>query len=519
MRLRELIKGAGYIIPEGVDAEVSGVTADSRKVSQGTVFVAVKGGKSDGAGFAFEAVRNGAVAIVSEKVTPRPTPLGVGAPKGGSGGIEQTRDAGVPVIIVHDAREAVGRLSSVFFDVPSEKLTMAGVTGTNGKTTVTYLIESIFRAAQYRPGLIGTVSYRHGAKTIEAKYTTPEAEDLQRLLSDMLLSGVTHCVMEVSSHSIEQERISGCRYDARVFTNLTPEHLDYHGTMEAYFKAKKKFFGADYAKPGAASVVNIDDKFGAMLRKEVKNAIGYSIEKKTDIYPREYSVTSGGIKAVLVTPKGDVYVNSPFIGEYNLQNIMAAAGAGAALDISPEAIENGINSLKAVPGRLESVNPGGDITAYVDYAHTPDALERVLKVFNGLPRAGRIITVFGCGGNRDRSKRPVMGEIAARLSHLTIVTSDNPRNEDPLEIIKEIESGIKGIKKYTGNEKVSEKGYMAVPDRGEAISKAVEAAEKGDTILVAGKGHEDYQIIGDKRLHFDDREALRNILKVVRPLK
>ena len=498
MRLKELIKGAGYTIPGGADAEVSGVTADSRKVSQGTVFVAIKGGKSDGAGFAFEAMKNGAVAIVSEKEAP---------------------ETGVPLIIVSDAREAVGRLSSVFFGAPSEKLTMAGVTGTNGKTTVTYLIESIFRAAGYRPGLIGTVSYRHGAKTIEAKYTTPEAEDLQKLLSDMLSSGVTHCVMEVSSHSIEQKRISGCRYDARVFTNLTPEHLDYHGTMEGYFAAKRKFFSHDYAKKGAASVVNIDDKWGAMLCKEAENPLGYSIAEKTDIYPKEYSITSGGIKAVLATPKGDVYVNSPFIGEHNLQNIMAAAGAGAALDMPVEAIENGINSLKAVPGRLESVSPGSGITAYVDYAHTPDALERVLKVFNNLPHAGRIITVFGCGGNRDRTKRPVMGEIAVRLSHLTIVTSDNPRNEDPLEIIKEIESGIRGVKKYTDNEKVIEKGYMAVPDRGEAILKAVEAAEKGDTILVAGKGHEDYQIIGDTRLHFDDREALRNILKVVGPLK
>ena len=498
MKLTELIKGAGYMIPEGADVEVSGVTADSRKVSQGTVFVAIKGGKSDGAGFALEAMKKGAVAIVSEKEAP---------------------DAGIPAIIVYDAREAVGRLSSVFFGVPSEKLTMVGVTGTNGKTTVAYLIESIFRAAQHRPGLIGTVSYRHGAKTIEAKYTTPEAEDLQRLLSDMLSSGVTHCVMEVSSHSIEQKRISGCRYDARVFTNLTPEHLDYHGTMEGYFAAKRKFFSRDYAKPGAASVVNIDDKWGVMLRNETENVLGYSVKEKTDIYPKEYSITSGGIKAVLATPKGDVYVNSPFIGEHNLQNIMAAAGAGAALDIPAEAIENGINSLKAVPGRLESVSPGSGVMAYVDYAHTPDALERVLTVFNSLPHAGRIITVFGCGGNRDRTKRPVMGEIAVRLSHLTIVTSDNPRNEDPLEIIKEIESGIKGVKKYTDNEKVIEKGYMVAPDRGEAILKAALAAEKGDMILVAGKGHEDYQIIGDKRLHFDDREALRNILKVVRPLK
>ncbi|MFZ3072335.1 MAG: UDP-N-acetylmuramoyl-L-alanyl-D-glutamate--2,6-diaminopimelate ligase [Thermodesulfobacteriota bacterium] len=498
MRLIELIKGAGYTIPEGVDAEVSGVTADSRKVSQGTVFVAVKGCKSDGAGFALEAVKNGAVAIVSEKEMQIP---------------------GVPVITVFDAREAVGRLSSIFFNKPSEKLTMAGVTGTNGKTTVAYLIESIFRAGQHRPGLIGTVGYRHGAKNIPAPYTTPEAEDLQRLLNDMLSSGVTHCVMEVSSHSIEQKRISGCRYDARVFTNLTPEHLDYHGTMEGYFAAKRKFFSRGYAKPGAASVVNIDDKWGAMLRNGTENVLGYSVKEKTDIYPKEYSIALSGIKAVLATPKGDVYVNSPFIGEHNLQNIMAAAGAAAALDIPVEAIENGINSLKAVPGRLESVSSGSGITAYVDYAHTPDALDRVLTVFNRLSRGGRIITVFGCGGNRDKSKRPVMGEIAARLSHLTIVTSDNPRNEDPLEIIKEIESGIRGVKKYIDHERVVEKGYMAVPDRGEAILKAVEAAGKGDTILVAGKGHEDYQIIGDKRLHFDDREALRNILKVVGPLK
>ncbi|MBI5599854.1 MAG: UDP-N-acetylmuramoyl-L-alanyl-D-glutamate--2,6-diaminopimelate ligase [Deltaproteobacteria bacterium] len=505
MRLKELIHSLDCAAAGLKDAEVeiTGISSDSKEVSPGFLFVAMKGVKRDGGEFIKDAIEKGAVCVVTEKEA--------------AGGMDD-----VPRIIVKDARGVIGRLSDRFYGEPSKKLKLVGVTGTNGKTTVTYLVEAIFAEAGLSGGVIGTVNYRYAGKVSAAPHTTPEAPALQRLLRDMVASGVTHCAVEVSSHSLEQKRVDGTRFDVKVFTNLTPEHLDYHRTMEAYFNAKARFFtecASDSSR--GISIINVDDGWGAVLQKEVKPSLRYSMGKNADIYPTAYSITGDGIEAAVHTPRGEVSVKSPLTGEHNLYNILAAVGAACVLGIGLDCIERGVAAFKGVPGRLERVGSGTP-RAYVDYAHTPDALERTLKVMTAATdisnggRVGRLITVFGCGGNRDRLKRPLMGGISAKLSDVTVLTSDNPRDEDPLDIIKEIEKGMEGVKKYAPNEPVADKGYFVIPDRAEAIKKAVEIAGRPDTILLAGKGHEDYQIIKNRRFPFDDREVLRGFLKEAR---
>jgi UDP-N-acetylmuramoyl-L-alanyl-D-glutamate--2,6-diaminopimelate ligase len=344
------------------------------------------------------------------------------------------------------------------------------------------------------------------------------------ILREMKDAGVTHCIMEVSSHSLAQKRIDGCRFAVRVFTNLSPEHLDYHHTMEEYFNAKARLFtDTTLEAEGGVSVVNVDDEWGEELAGRLEDPLSYSIvcdRRRSRIYPGDFSLSAEGIVARVKTPGGTVEVRSPLVGEYNLYNIMAAVAVGFAAGIEAPLISRGINALKSVPGRLEMVTktglPAGPgrFKAYVDYAHTPDALERVLSALRAV-REGRIITVFGCGGNRDRKKRPLMGEVSARLSDVTIVTSDNPRDEEPLDIIKEIEAGVKGVKgvkRYDPEKAIEEKGYTVIPERAEAITKAVSLARPGDTVLIAGKGHEDYQIVKGKRLRFDDREVLKKVI-------
>ena len=502
MKLKELINSFDHAGDITEDIEITGISCNSKEVEAGNLFVAIKGAKADAGVFAKNAVEKGAACVVTEKKL----------------------DIAVSQIIVRDSRSALARLSDRFFGKPSKKLKMVAVTGTNGKTTVTYLIESIFTQAGLNSGVIGTVNYRYGGRVFPAPLTTPSAPALQKLLKEMLDSGVTHCAMEVSSHSILQRRVEGTRFDVKVFTNLTPEHLDYHRTMEEYFRAKASLFtDAAFETGRAVSIINVDDRWGEILQKEVRPSLRYSLGKNADIYPVGYSVTKDGIEADIYTPRGTVSVASPLVGEHNLYNILASAGACCVLGLPLDAVGKGIAALKNVPGRLERVNgggasggAGGGIRAYVDYAHTPDALERTLTVISGISK-GRVITVFGCGGNRDRLKRPVMGGISARLSDVTIVTSDNPREEDPLEIIKEIEKGMGGIKKYDGRAQGANKGYMIITDRSEAIKKAVEIAKAGDTILVAGKGHEDCQIVKGGKFAFDDREVLKNFLKEARP--
>ncbi|MBI5345422.1 MAG: UDP-N-acetylmuramoyl-L-alanyl-D-glutamate--2,6-diaminopimelate ligase, partial [Deltaproteobacteria bacterium] len=338
---------------------------------------------------------------------------------------------------------------------------------------------------------------------------------------EMADAGVTHLAMEVSSHALDQKRVSiSCRFDAAVFTNLTHEHLDYHGTMEEYFRCKSILFERLLREPGKSlPVVNIDDPWGRRLASVLSPALTYSLKKGADVYPEGYSYFDDRTEAVIVTPQGKLRLSSHLVGEYNLSNILASVAAGSAIGLPLEAIGRGVEGLRRVPGRLEKIESpppidsigGKRFLAYVDYAHTGDALLRVLGALKSIAK-GRVITVFGCGGNRDRMKRPVMGEIAARMSDVTIITSDNPRDEDPLDIIREVEAGIKGVKRYGADEPVKGKGFISIPDRREAVRKAVSIAGDNDTILVAGKGHEECQIVRGNRTHFNDTEEIKDAM-------
>ncbi len=494
MKLKNLIDsiGAEVIMAGGdADVEIGSIAFDSRDVNREgkTLFAALPGEHVDGHRFVKNAVDNGAVAVLAQR---------------------PAKGVTVPQIIARDSRAALSRISDRFYGEPSKGLIMAGVTGTNGKTTTTYLLESIFAEAGFSPGVIGTVNYRYGGKVFPAPHTTPEAPELHRILKEMSDAGVTHCVMEVSSHALHQKRAADVRLNAGVFTNLTHDHLDYHKTMEDYFEAKKVLFKELLRVKHGAAIINADSVWGRTLLKEVAEAVPFGLVKCAGVYPKEYKLTSGGIEALVATPQWTLKISSNLVGEYNLQNILGAIAAAYSLGIEPLSIEKGINALKNVPGRLEkfAVNGSRGFTAYVDYAHTDDALRRALMALKNVT-TGRIITVFGCGGNRDRLKRPKMGMVSAELSSLSIITSDNPRDEDPLEIIREIEAGMSGARKYSADANPDGRGYMVIPERAEAIKKAVSLAKKGDVILVAGKGHEDYQIVKGVRAHFSDFEELR----------
>ncbi|VAV83268.1 UDP-N-acetylmuramoylalanyl-D-glutamate--2,6-diaminopimelate ligase [hydrothermal vent metagenome] len=498
MRLKELMRAIGEKATK--DAEVLAIECDSRKVDAGSLFVAISGEHFDGANFIKDAAGRGAVCAVTERFI---------------------KDVSCEQIIVEDCKSAFATLSAALFSEPSACMKMAGVTGTNGKTTVAYILESIFKAAGKKSALMGTIQYRYGDTVLDSTLTTPMANELQGFLRDAADSGVTHSVMEVSSHALSQRRVDGCDFDVKVFTNLTPEHLDYHGTMEAYFEDKARFFvSGDFGAGRCGSVINIDDEWGRVLKERTMPALSYSLESGADIYPQCYGITRGGIKGKLRIPGSAIVINSELIGEHNLYNIMAAAGAAYVMGIANKSIEKGIKNLKSIPGRLEKVVAAGQaFDVYVDYAHTPDALERTLKVLNSLKKKGRLITVFGCGGDRDKTKRPVMGATAVELSDVAIVSSDNPRDEDPAEIISDVESGIKGFKRLDANMAVSGKGYYAIVDRTQAVRKAVDIARAGDIVFVAGKGHEDYQIVKGERLYFDDRVVLKEALKARGSLK
>ncbi|MFQ5735349.1 MAG: UDP-N-acetylmuramoyl-L-alanyl-D-glutamate--2,6-diaminopimelate ligase [Thermodesulfobacteriota bacterium] len=490
MRLKDLIGPLGAVrVIGGTEAEVTGICLDSRAVAGGPgggpLFAAIPGEHVDGHEFIGKAVELGASAVLAS----RPVE-----------GLQ------VPQVIVEDTRAALSKLSDVFYASPSKEICVLGVTGTNGKTTVAYLVESILREAGYSPGVVGTVNYRYGGNSYPAAHTTPQAPDLHRMLREMADSGVTHCVMEVSSHALEQKRVADVAFRAGVFTNLTHDHLDYHATMEEYFGCKSMLFGLVDGNRGVL-VTNMDDAWGRLLKRDFPASVTCSLEEGADVYPRTATLGDGITSARIRTPAGDMDVTSHLAGEYNLQNVLASVAAGFALGICAEAIKKGVSALESVPGRLQKVVSSDGFTAYVDYAHTGDALERALSALRNIA-SGRIISVFGCGGNRDRLKRPEMGGISARLADISIVTSDNPRDEDPLEIIEEIEAGIKGIRKYSEDETPGGRGYIVVPDRAAAISRAVGLARRGDVILLAGKGHEDYQIVGGQRLHFSDMEAV-----------
>jgi UDP-N-acetylmuramoyl-L-alanyl-D-glutamate--2,6-diaminopimelate ligase len=501
VRLAELLRAvpehdaavASALDNRSAAASVTAVTYDSRKVTGGAIFVALRGLQNDGTAFAQEAIARGAVAVVSEAAAPSGVP--------------------VPWIHVSDARNALAALAAEFWGHPSEALTLVGITGTNGKTTTSYVLASIFEAAGVRCGRIGTVGYRIGDREIEAARTTPEAPELQHMLRDMVTQGCGACVMEVSSHALALRRADHLRFSAAIFTNLTRDHLDFHQDMEAYFQAKLRLF--ELLPGDGFGVTNSDDRRGAAFAAKARRPVTYAIDGAADVTPIDLSLSLDGLEFQARTPRGLVHVRSRLVGRPNAYNILAALSTAMALDVPFGAIEEGIWNLVNVPGRFQVVSsPTDDVRVVVDYAHTDDALKNLLETGRPLT-SGRLITVFGCGGDRDRTKRPLMGAVAARLSDLVVITSDNPRSENPAAIIEDVKRGIVPAadrKPPNGGAGPKTTPYLVVADRREAIERAIAAAQRGDLVLIAGKGHEKYQVIGDRVLPFDDVDVARAAL-------
>ncbi|MGI8441301.1 MAG: UDP-N-acetylmuramoyl-L-alanyl-D-glutamate--2,6-diaminopimelate ligase [Thermoleophilaceae bacterium] len=462
------------LMGDGPEVEVRDLAYSSRSVAPGALFFCVRGFSADGHRFAPDAVERGAVALVCER------PLGLG----------------VPEVIVPDARAAMGPAAARFFGDPTSELGVVGITGTNGKTTTAYLVRAVLEAAGTPTGLLGTVASVVGGREEPVERTTPEAIDLQRLLGRMRDAGDRTCAMEVSSHALELGRAEGIRFAARVFTNLTQDHLDFHPTMEDYYRAKRRLFDG----PGA-SVVNADDPYGRRLAGELEGAATtFAIEAEADIRAREVAFDTAGAAFRCETPEGEVEIAMGLPGLFNVRNALAAVGAARALGLDLEAIARGLASARRVPGRFEPVDEGQDFAVLVDYAHTPDSLENVLRAARPIT-AGRLHVVFGAGGDRDRGKRPLMGAVATELADRVIVTSDNPRSEDPESIVEEI---LAGAGRATQREL----------DRRAAILMAVESAEPGDVVVVAGKGHEQGQeLAGGRKEPFDDVVVVRESLR------
>lgn len=487
MRLSEVIKGiktSGHGVL--TDTEITGISYDSRKTGQGHLFIATRGETVDGHDFIGQAISRGAAAVVCETM---PLSGGIGA-----------GTCGVPFVIVDDSREALALISNNFFNRPSEALQVTGVTGTNGKTTTSYLIKAILESWGKKVGLIGTIQYMIGDEVFPAPHTTPEAPEFQGLLEKMRQAGCTHVISEISSHALAQKRVDGTLFRSAVFTNLTREHLDFHETMEGYFSAKERLF-RELLEHGGPAVINRDDAWGRRLIGSLSgNIISYGMEEGAELVAADIRNTFDGLTFNVVFEGNKYEVTSALTGLPNVYNILSAAGAAVAAGAPWEHITKGIKKAGTVAGRFERVDAGQGFLAVVDYAHTEDALERLIYTARGLT-GGKIITVFGCGGNRDRGKRPAMGAISTRLSDLVIFTTDNPRSERPDDIISEIEKGA------------VRKNYLIEPDRKEAIRRAVLIARENDVVLVAGKGHEDYQEINGKRFHFSDREVLEEAIK------
>ncbi|MGC0771693.1 MAG: UDP-N-acetylmuramoyl-L-alanyl-D-glutamate--2,6-diaminopimelate ligase [Candidatus Acidiferrum sp.] len=486
MKLRDLLEGTETrVSPTAEGMEIRNVTCDSRKVQPRALFFALHGAKADGNAFIRDAVSRGAVAIVSEDAAPASIP------------------ASVAWIQVREARKALAVMAANFFGHPAKALQLVAVTGTNGKTTTTSLIDSIVKASGAKTGLFGTIAYHTPLGEYPAPNTTPESVDLQGFLAEIRDAGGKYAVLEASSHSLAMDRLWGCHFAAAVFTNLTREHMDYHKTFEDYFAAKKRLFEGTGAGSPEVAVINSDDEYGKRLSGLAKNTVTYGLESDADIGTKKFQLTFNGLAFTAHTPGGKVQVTSPLVGRINVYNILAAIGAAQALGFSTEILEAGIRNLESVSGRFQRIDLGQPFFVVVDYAHTDDALENLIRTARELNPKGRIITLFGCGGGKDRTKRPVMGEVTGRMSDLTILSSDNPRQEDPLKIISDI---IVGLQKTAGK-------YLIEPDREKAIGVAMDEARAGDIVLLAGKGHENYQILADKTLEFDDRDVARRALR------
>jgi UDP-N-acetylmuramoyl-L-alanyl-D-glutamate--2,6-diaminopimelate ligase len=494
MRLSQVIVGTGAVGAGAGDPEVAAITCDSRAIRPGAVFFALPGVKADGHAFAADAARAGAVAVVAERAV---------------------ACAPARLLLAPNARRAMALAAANFHGRPADALTLVGVTGTNGKTTVAWLVEAIARAAGVPAGLVGTVSFRWPGVDRPASHTTPESTELMALLAEMRDAGARLAAIEVSSHALAQERAAALAFRAAGFTNLTRDHLDYHGDLERYFAAKRRLFTEQLA-PGGAAVVNGADPFGARLASELAGRTVWRFGGDgAELRAREARHGLAGIEAALDTPAGAIALRSPLVGAHNLENLLCAAGLALAAGLPREAVERGLASATGAPGRLERVGDG-PVAVFVDYAHTDDALARVLDALRALaPR--RLVCVFGCGGDRDRGKRPLMGEVAGRRADLAIVTSDNPRTEDPLAILHAVVPGLEraGRPRVEAAQALAgAAGWVVVPDRAEAIALAIRAARPGDAVLVAGKGHETYQIVGAERRHFDDREEARRALGI-----
>ena len=503
MRIREFLAIDAIDQAEGdLDREVKGLCCDSRKLQTGDIFFAAPGEKTDGHDFIPDAVRRGAAAIVLSRSSSWSPP---------------------PAFVrVRDVRRSMGLWAAHFYGRPSAKIQLIGVTGTNGKTTLTYLIESLCRAAGMRPGVIGTINYRYAGQEVPSHHTTPESLDIQALLAEMVAAGVESTAIEVSSHALAQQRVRGLDFDVGVFTNLSRDHLDYHKDMDEYFSAKASLF-TDYlpasCKPRKAAVIFGDDPRGQELLQKLRSSAldlwSYGESPERDVHPLKVERDVNGLRGEIQARGEKVRFGSPLIGAANLQNILGAVAVGRALGLDAITIAAGIGQLQAVPGRLEKVANERGITILVDYAHSPDALEKVLGAVRPLTR-GKLLCVFGCGGDRDRGKRPLMGAIAARMSDVTVLTSDNPRTEEPSAILADVEAGLKSagaVKLDAPPLRRDHRGkagvYFVEGERRKAIRAAIAAASSGDLVLIAGKGHEDYQIIGVQKIHFDDREIAR----------
>jgi len=469
----------------GPDCDVQGLQYDSRLIQPGELFFAIRGFKVDGHEFVQHAVDRGAVAVVVEE--------------------QQSLSQSITQIIVSDSRVAMGEMAAAYYGYPGDHLRVIGITGTNGKTTTTYLIKAILQQAGYKVGLIGTIQNLIGTEVIPAKRTTPESLDLQRLLAEMVAKQVDYVVMEVSSHALELKRTAGLEFDIGVFTNLTQDHLDFHHDFSHYFQAKSRLF-TDLArrqcKTRKAAVINFDDSFGLQMAAQSSAPVySYGVNQYSQFHADNIAVTPKGVKYDLVTPLGSVALSLQLTGKFNIYNSLAASAACFAEGVSLQDIKIGLESVSGVPGRFELVNEGQDFTVLVDYAHTPDSMANVLQTARNLT-SQRVIVVFGAGGDRDRTKRPLMGEVAARYSDYAVITSDNPRSEDPEQICRDIEQGIPHGFAYT-----------TIINRSQAIEYAIRLAKPGDVVIIAGKGHETYQEFADRTIAFDDRAEARRVLK------
>ena len=488
MRLKQLIKSLDsyHVYSNLEDFEVEGITCNSKEALANYIFVAIKGTREDGHRFITEAIDNGARVIIVQ---------------GQEASSSKWQEKNIPLIWVDDTRKALAKLAAEFYGNPSGKIKVVGITGTNGKTTVSYLIEALIEEANFVPAVIGTINYRFRDKVIPSKNTTPGPLELQSLLSQMQNEGVNYAVMEVSSHALDQDRVAGIKFHSAIFTNLTQDHLDYHETLENYFQAKCKLF--KNINSHSFGIINHDDRYGMKIKSLTKAQVfTFGIEKKADIVAKGIKSDITKTEFVLVNNKKEINFRTPLIGRHNIYNILASVSWALKEGLDSALIKSAIEKFNSIPGRLERIDSLRDFCVFIDYAHTEDALENVIKSLRQLS-SHRIIVVFGCGGERDKTKRPKMGRVVSELADYAIITNDNPRSEDPQEIIGDIKKGV------------GKNNYCIIPERSEAIKKSLTLAKTGDIVLIAGKGHENYQILKDRIVHFDDREVVRECLKLM----